>query len=411
MTAVAYEYSDEVKGMREGLASFVRQEVIGRHEKYAHILENDRKCFAEDGRYSPEAAAIIREVRMASAKAGYYAMCAPAEFGGLEMGNVAHFAAWERIARMCGGKYWLGYFAIGHWAMGPSPVLRKVTQLARDEMLPGIMSGEKSMCFGLSEPGAGSDATMIKTRATPDGDGWRLNGGKIWTTNSPLADYVIVFAVTDPERAKMRKGGISAFLIPVTASGFSLQQIVRIWGSIGGNEAVLHFDDIRIEPHQLVGELHNGFSIAMLGVNLGRIYNSARSIGMARWALEQALDYVKIRETFGKPIAEYQGVSFPLAEAAMQLHAAHLMSLNVAQLLDRGLPARKELSMTKCFSVQAAAKAIDTVIQVHGAIGVTNEMYFTEAYFGARTANIADGSNEILKRTIVKQMLEGDTEI
>jgi acyl-CoA dehydrogenase len=408
MTAIAYQYPDEIAALREGLTGFIKREVIARHEKHAALLDNERRRYDEDGRYVPEVVELIRAVRMAAADAGYYGMCAPAEFGGLDLGHVAYFAAWERIAHMCGGRYWLGYFAIGHWATGPSPVLRRITDKARDEMLPGIMSGERSMCFGLSEPGAGSDATMIRTRAVPDGEGWRLSGGKIWTTHSPIADYVIVFAVTDPERAAQRKGGISAFLVPTSSPGFSLQQIIRMWGSVGGNEAVLHFDDVRVEPHQLVGDLHDGFRIAMLGVNLGRIYNSGRSIGIARWALEMAIEYAKVRETFGKPIAEYQGVTFPLAEAATQVHAAHLMALNVSQLLDQGAPARKELAMAKGFAVQTAAKAVDVAMQTHGAIGMTNEMHLTEAYITSRLVNIADGTNEILRRTVVKQLLDGD---
>jgi len=147
----------------------------------------------------------------------------------------------------------------------------------------------------------------------------------------------------------------------------------------------------------------------MLGVNLGRIYNSARVVGIGRWALEMALEYAKIRKAFDKPIAEYQGVTFPLAESAMQIHAAHLMSLNVAQLIDRGLPAIKELSMTKAFAVEAGVKAIDRVIQTHGAIGMTNEMFLTDAYITMRKINVADGSNEILRRQIVRQLLGGDT--
>ncbi|HQP68752.1 MAG TPA: acyl-CoA dehydrogenase, partial [Quisquiliibacterium sp.] len=166
-----------------------------------------------------------------------------------------------------------------------------------------------------------------------------------------------------------------------------------------------------VEPWQLVGRLNRGFAIAMLGVNLGRIYNSARAVGMGRWALEKAYDYVKVRKTFDQPLSEYQGVTFPLAESAMQIHAAHLMSLNVSQLLDRGLPARKELSMTKGFATQMGALAVDRAMQVHGAIGMTAEMHMTEMFHSLRLVQIADGSNEILRRTISKEMLAGDLDL
>lgn len=149
----------------------------------------------------------------------------------------------------------------------------------------------------------------------------------------------------------------------------------------------------------------------MLGVNLGRLYNAARAIGLGRWALEQAFDYVKIRKAFDQPIATYQGVTFPLADAATQLHAAHVMALNVAQLLDAGKPARKELSMTKAYAVQAGTRVIDSVMQAHGALGFTNEMHFAQSYLLLRTLSVADGTNEILRRTIVKQMLDGDLDL
>ncbi|HEX4198937.1 MAG TPA: acyl-CoA dehydrogenase family protein [Caulobacteraceae bacterium] len=411
MSAIAYQYPDEVVGLREGLTSFIRKEVIPLHEKHAKILENDRLKYTEKGGYSPEVVDLIRTVRMKSAEAGYYTAFAPTELGGAGLGMVAYFGAWERVAHMCGPKYFLANFSIGHWASGPSPVIQKMTPQAREEIFPAFMSGEKSMCFGMSEPGTGSDATQMKTRADKDGDGWRLNGGKIWTTHSPFANYAIVFAVTDQERAAEKRGGISAFLVPTTAEGFSIQQIIRMWGHVGGNEAVLHFDNVRIEPYQLVGELNEGFRIAMLGVNIGKIFNSASAIGRARWALEQGFEYAKLRHTFGKPIAEYQGVTFPLAEASMHVLAAHCLALNVAQLLDAGHQARKELAMCKGFAVQTSLKAIDVVMQTHGAIGMTNEMHLTEAFIGARLSNIADGTNEIIRRTIVKEMLGGDMDL
>jgi len=409
MTAIAYEYPEDLKAILDGVRTFIRREVLPRHEKHERLLTNHRTLYMEDGRFTPAVWDLIGEVRRASAKAGFYSLCAPTEIGGGGFGLVAYFAVWEEIFRSTGMKNWLGHHMLSHWAKGPSPVLREMTEEAKQRYLPGLMAGETTMCFGLSEPGAGSDAAMLKTRAVADGDGWRLNGSKIWTTNSPHADYVVVFAVTDPERAAQRAGGISTFLVPTKSKGFVIEKVIRMWGSPGGDEAVLHFDDIRLEPCHLVGKLHRGFATAMLGVNLGRIYNSARVVGIGRWALEMALDYTKIRKTFDKPISEYQGVTFPLAESAMQIHAAHLMSLNVAQLIDRGLPAVKELSMTKAFAVEAGVKAIDRVIQTHGAIGMTNEMFLTDAYITMRKINVADGSNEILRRQIVRQLLGGDT--
>ena len=358
-----------------------------------------------------EVLALIREVRMASAKAGFYNMCVPKEIGGSGMGYLAYYVAWEQVFRLCGGHHWLGTFVISHWAFGPSRILLEVSPEAKEGMLPPMLTGEKSMCFGMSEPVAGSDAAMLQTRATPDGKGWLLNGRKIWITNAPYADYAIIFAITDPDQAVKKKGGISAFLISTDSPGFEIENVIRMYNEIGGNEGEVVLENVRVEPHQLVGKLHEGFRIGVLGVSLGRVYNSARAVGSARWAIKLAMEYSKIREAFGRPISEYQGIMFPLADSAMELHAAHLMGLNTAMLLDCGKPGIKELSMTKAYSVQIGARAIDRVIQAHGAIGFTNELGLTEAWKYLRLVNVADGTNEILRRTILHRMLRGDMEL
>ena len=192
------------------------------------------------------------------------------------------------------------------------------------------------MCFGLSEPNAGSDASMIRTRAEKDGDGWRISGRKIWTSNAPVADYCVVFAVTDPERAAAKTGRHQRLSGAHGRAGFDVQRVIKLFGHIGGDEAELALEDVYVEPWQVVGELNQGFAAALYGVSLGRIYNSARAVGYGRWAVELALEYASTREAFGTPIADYQGVTFPLAESATELHAAHLMGINAAMLLDQG---------------------------------------------------------------------------
>jgi acyl-CoA dehydrogenase len=199
--------------------------------------------------------------------------------------------------------------------------------------------------------------------------------------------------------------------VPTSAEGFEVQRVIKLFGHIGGDEAELAIEDLYVEPWQLVGELHQGFKTALYGVSLGRIYNTARAVGYGRWALEQALDYAQTRETFGRPIADYQGVTFPLAESASELHAAHLMGLNAGMLLDQGSPAVKELSMTKAYAVQAGFRAVDRAMQTHGAMGFTNELGLTHAWHALRVVNVADGTNEILYRTVAQRLLKGDVEL
>ncbi len=411
MSAIAFDLPDDVIAARDGIRAFAAAEIMPRHQANTDLFEDHRLLFGEDGRFSDRLQALIKEVRMASADAGFFQMCVPEALGGGGLGMLAYYVAWEHLYHSCGPKNWLMIYCLSHWAFGPSRLLEKVTDQAREEILAPLMSGEKCMCFGLSEPGAGSDAQMLTTKAVPDGNGWRLSGRKIWTTNSPVADYCIVFAVTDPEAAKARKGGISAFLVPTSAEGFEVQRIVKMFGHVGGDEAELRLEDIRVEPWQLVGELHQGFDAAKYGVSIGRIYNSARAVGTGRWALEQALDYAQARESFGEKIAAYQGVTFPLADSATELHAAHLMGLNAAKLMDDGQLAIKELSMAKAYSVQVGFRAVDRAIQTHGAMGFTNELGLTDAWHATRVINVADGTNEILNRTIAGRLLKGDLDL
>lgn len=411
MSAIAFALPDEVERARDGILAFVRQEVFPRHERNAAFFEDPRKIYREDGALSEEAVGLIREVRTASSKAGFYQMCVPEALGGGGLGHLAYYVAWEALFHLCGPKNWLMLYALAHWAFGPSRLLERMTPEARDRILPGLMDGTKSMCFGLTEPGAGSDASMIVTRAERDGDGWRVTGRKIWTSNAFIADYCVLFAVTDPERARAKRGGISAFIVPTGAPGFSVEQIIRLFGHVGGDEAELALEEVRVEPWQLVGELDDGFGAALYGVSLGRIYNSARAVGYGRWALEKALEYAQVREAFGSTISQFQGVTFPLAESATEMHAAHLMGLNASTLIDQGHRAVKELSMTKAFSVQAGYRAIDRAMQTHGGMGLSSELGLTDAWHALRIINIADGTNEILNRTIAGRLLKGDTEL
>jgi len=411
MPAIAFELPESIRAARDGLVAFARKEILPRHETYKDLFENPRRLYRDDGRFSDAALTLIGEVRRAAADAGFYTMCVPESLGGGGLGHLAYYVGWEELFRTCGPQNWLMLYAISHWAFGPSRLLEQTTAAARERILAPMMAGTASMCFGLSEPGAGSDAAALATRAVRDGDNWRISGRKIWTTNAPTADYCIVFAITDADRAAARKGGISAFLVPTDAPGFSVERIIRLFGHIGGDEAELSLDDVRVEAWQLVGELNKGFDAALYGVSLGRIYNSARAVGYGRWALERALDHTKVREAFGRPIADYQGVTFPLAESAAELHAAHLMGLNAGTLLDRGEAAVKELSMTKAYSVQVGYRAVDRAMQTHGAMGFTNELGLHHAWHALRIINVADGTNEILNRTVVQRLLKGDTDL
>jgi len=198
MSAIAFEMPEEVISARDGILAFAKNEVMPRHEKNATFFEDPRKVYREDGALSDEAVRLIREIRMASAEAGFYHMCVPEALGGGGLGHLAYYVAWEALFNLCGPQNWLMLYALSHWAFGPSRLLENMTPEAQTRILPSLMDGSASMCFGMTEPGAGSDVFMIKTRAERDGDGWRITGRKIFISNAPIADYSVIFAVTDP---------------------------------------------------------------------------------------------------------------------------------------------------------------------------------------------------------------------
>ncbi len=411
LIAQQLEYPSEIREIREAVGQFIEAEVKPRHKALSHLADDASTRYDSTGRYVQPIRDAIREIRMASAKAGFYAMCAPREIGGEGLGYLAWYGVWSKVAEQTAGPYWMGDSMIAHWASGPSPVVTQLSDSCRAEILPALLSGEKTMCFGMSEPDAGSDAMMMKTRATRVDGGWRIQGSKIWTSYSPYASYCILFAVTNPELAKARKGGISCFLVPTDSPGFEVQRIIKMWGQSGGNEAVLLFNDVFVPEQNLVGELDKGFSVAMLGVNLGRVYNSARAIATASKALREAFEYTRQRQTFGRPLSEYQGLTFPLTESVMDIQCAHLFALHTCHLLDQGHRLNSQLAIMKHQATRSAYVALDRTMQTFGAIGMTNEMHYSEMFLRLRMVNIADGSNEILKRTVSKSILSGEFEI
>jgi acyl-CoA dehydrogenase len=277
-------------------------------------------------------------------------------------------------------------------------------------VLDKFMSGEETMCFAMSEPDAGSDAWAMSTRASRQGDGWVLNGVKQWITNSPWAQYALVFAVTNEQLRASRKGGITCFLVPTDSVGYQIDSVISLFGDVGGNESIISLNDVYVSAESAVGEVDEGFALAVGGVALGRLYNAGRCVGLARWALERATEYAKERKTFGKAISEYQGISFQLADSAMEIYATKTMSMDCAQRLERGEEASRELAMVKAYSTEMCFRVYDRCIQVHGGMGLTNEMRLYDGWHLARIIRIADGSGEIMRRNIARALFRGETD-
>jgi acyl-CoA dehydrogenase len=405
------ELPDETTEVVQGLGRFIETRVRPVEDELAHLLADPRALYDESGRYVPEILEARRAIRGESSHAGYYQMFVPESLGGGGMGAVTLYAVWESLYRRFGMQHWLAFDTVAHWATGPSELFVHAGPQLTATVFPELMSGDKTMCFAMSEPNAGSDVWMMRTTAERQGDDWVINGTKQWMTNGPYADFALVFAVTDAAMVAGRKGGLSAFLVPTDAPGYRVDSLIKLYGHVGSNEAIISCTDVKVPGWSLMGELHDGLALGLSGTTLGRLYNAARSVGTSRWALEVALDYCAERQAFGRPVLDNQGVAFPLVDRATEVLGAHLMGLHAATVVDGGGRGIREAAMAKMYSTEVADRTIDQAIQALGGMGLTNETHLTTAWQELRAVRIADGSAEILRRLIAHRLRQGDREL
>lgn len=398
---------DDIVQIGESLIRFVDQEVAPLETANKALLSSDRTIFDERGFFTPQVEALRRQVRMKSAEAGFYTMFGPEELGGGGLGPLASVYLNWLLSTHCGpGRTLIHPVVIpSPFTNGLSPVLTFLDGGLRERYLPQLGSGERTLCFGLSEPDAGSDVFGMKTRAVRDGDDWVISGSKQWITNGPYADYAMIFAITDPELVAQRKGGITGFFVETSWPGFDVVSTIPIMGQLGAEIGILSFDRLRVPDSHRLGEVNQGLKVAMRGVNIGRLGLSATCVGLARWALAQAVEYAKVRKTFGRPIGEHQAVQILLADSAVELYAAETMLVDCALKLERGEKALAETSMVKQHCTDAANRIFDRCIQAHGGMGLTNELRLEAGYRFTRSMRIPDGTSEIQRRTVARDLL------
>lgn len=401
------QVQQDIAQVGDSLIRFVEREVVPLEQENRALLASERTIFDEQGRFTDAVQALRRTVRERSAREGFYTMFGPEELGGGGLGPTAAVYLNGLLSAHCGpGRVLIHPVVIpSPFTNGLSPVLTSLRPDVRARYLPALASGEKTLCFGLSEPNAGSDVFGMATRAVRDGDHWIINGSKQWITNGPYADYAMIFAVTDPEKAARRTGGVTGFFVDTRSPGFSVVSTIPIMGQLGAEIGILSFDGLRVPDDHRLGEVDKGLGVAMHGVNIGRLGLSATCIGMARWALAQAVEYAKIRQTFGQPIGDHQAVQILLADSAADIYGAETMLLDCAAKLERGERALAELSMVKLRCTEAANTVFDRCMQVHGGMGLTNELRLEAGYRFTRSMRIPDGTSEIQRRTIAREML------
>ncbi|MBO3737970.1 acyl-CoA dehydrogenase family protein [Actinoplanes flavus] len=270
------------------------------------------------------------------------------------------------------------------------------TSSQRERWLPALCSGEILGCFGLTEPGTGSDAGSLITRAVRDGDDWVLSGEKIFITNGTWAGVALIFARTGGPGPK----GITAFLVPTDEAGFVRNEIKGKLGLRGQATASISLDEVRVGDDARLGAEGDGFTIAMTALDKGRIAVASGSVGLARGCLEASIAYAKDRTQFGKPIAGYQLVQEMIADMAVETDAARLLVWRAADLVDRGLPFRTEASMAKLFATESAVKAANQAIQIFGGYGYVDEFPVGKAMRDARVTTLYEGTSQIQKLLI-----------
>jgi butyryl-CoA dehydrogenase len=324
----------------------------------------------------------------------------PERYGGAGLDNVAYAIAIEEISR---GDASTGVILSVNNSLYCDPLLKYGTEEQKQAFLVPFARGDKLGCFGLTEPEAGSDAAAQKTTAVRQGDSYAINGSKNWITNGPLADAIVLFAMTDKAAGHR---GISAFVVPTDTPGFTRAKPDRKMGICAAHSCSIFFEDCRVPAKNLLGKEGDGFKIAMSTLDGGRIGIAAQAIGIARAAFEEARTYALERKTFGQAIAQHQAIQFMLADMATELDAARLLTHKAARLKDAGVRHSAESAMAKLYASEMASRVANKALQVFGGQGYSKEFDAERHVRDARITEIYEGTSEIQRLVISASLLK-----
>jgi alkylation response protein AidB-like acyl-CoA dehydrogenase len=378
---MSFDLPEDVVALRDVVRDFAANEIR------PHAREWDREQSMPD------------ELTAKAGELGLLGIMVPEKYHGAGLSYLANSVIVEEIARQDGG---VALFVAAHNGLCVSHLLIAASEEQKARYLPKLATGEHLGAWGLTEPGCGSDAAAMKTRAVRDGDGWRITGHKIFITNGARAQVFVVMAVTDPEQGA---SGISAFIVERGAEGFTVGPKEDKLGIRSSDTVPLDFDNCYVGPGALVGELGQGYKNALAVLERGRVGIGAMSVGLARGALEESLAYANEREAFGKPIARHQAISFMLADMATEIEAARLLVRDAALSLDRGKSDPLRASIAKLFASEIATKAALNAIQIHGGYGYTKDFPVERYLRDAKLCEIGEGSSQIQRIVIARQLL------
>ena len=377
-----FELTEEQQMLRDTARRFCDKEIA------PHAREWDR------------VEAMDRDIVSALADVGFLGAAIPEEYGGMGLDTVSYSMIIEELGRADSSVR--GVVSVNVGLVGKT-ILKWGTEEQKREWLPRLSSGDSLGCYALTEPGSGSDAGSLQTRATKDGEDWVLNGSKMFITNGTWAGVALVFARTGEEGPR----GITCFLVPTDEAGFSAKGIKGKLGLRSQDTGELFFDDVRVPSENRLGDEGRGFNVAMSALDNGRISLAAGSVGIAQGSLDASLRYAAERKQFGNPIARYQLIQELLADTAVETDAARLLTWRAAAKADLGEKHTIESSMAKYFASEVAVRAANAAVQVHGGYGYIDEYPAGKYLRDARVTTLYEGTSQIQK-LIIGRSLTGE---
>lgn len=323
----------------------------------------------------------------------------PTQYGGAGGDHISYAITVEELSKKCAST---GVICSAHTSLCCWPIFNWGTEEQRQKYLPGLLSGKKLGAFGLTEPNAGTDASGQQTRAEDCGDYWLLNGAKVFITNGGYADVFVVMAMTDKSKGNH---GISAFIVEKGDEGFSIGKTEDKMGICASSTTELIFQNCKVPKDRLLGEIGEGFKVAMSTLDGGRIGIASQALGIAQGALDVTVEYMKARKQFGKSLSKFQALQFVVAELATEIEAARLLVYRAADMKDKHLPYGPAAAMAKYFAAETAMHVTTKCVQLHGGYGYTKDYPVERMMRDAKITEIYEGTTEVQKMVIAASVL------
>jgi butyryl-CoA dehydrogenase len=378
-----FDLTEEQRLVRDTARDFATREIA---PKAAEIDKS--------GRWPAEIVAKMAEL-------GFLGVAIPQEYGGAGLDSLTYALVMEEISAACAS---CGVIMSVNNSLFCDPIYKFGTDAQKKEILTACASGQKLGCFGLTEPMSGSDAQTMVTQAEKTSDGWVINGAKNWITNGPHADYIIVFAVTDRSGGKVRH---TAFVVPKGTPGFTQASPDHKLGIHGAHSCTVFFENCKVPDSAIVGNVGEGFKVAMATLDGGRIGIASQALGIARAALDESVRYAKERKSFGVTISNHQAIQFMLADMAVELDAARLLTWRAATMKDVGARHSMQSAEAKLYASEVSTRVAHKAIQIHGGYGYSTEFPVERHYRDARITEIYEGTSEIQRIVIAASLLRG----